>query len=292
MSEKEIREIFGKININVKEIEKAGNSYNSNVYIVSDGSNKYILKISNNHKKRINESKYYNYLSKFVPTSKVLCSDQINNIEYNVLTFFEGKNIYDEDCNSLSSKQIFNIGKLLGDIHSCPIIDKDDDSWTIYLIDCLNKTQNELAKIFGKEDNDVIQNFLSEFISKKIKDNYKNCILHMDFRVGNIMIANNNEVGIIDLESMKNGEYVFDFVKMNRIFNEDNFNIFLDGYKSVKSIDADFDEKLKFYSFFDSYTSLYWCVSKNQTDLDFYKLNHSIAMKYLGLIKKGVWSIQ
>ncbi len=114
----------------------------------------------------------------------------------------------------------------------------------------------------------------------------------MDFRVGNIMIANNNEVGIIDLESMKNGEYVFDFVKMNRIFNEDNFNIFLDGYKSVKSIDADFDEKLKFYSFFDSYTSLYWCVSKNQTDLDFYKLNHSIAMKYLGLIKNGVWSIQ
>lgn len=30
-----------------------------------------------------------------------------------------------------------------------------------------------IAKIFGKEDNDVIQNFLSEFISKKIKDNIK-----------------------------------------------------------------------------------------------------------------------
>lgn len=35
----------------------------------------------------------------------------------------------------------------------------------------------------------------------------------MDFRVGNIMIANNNEVGIIDLESMKNGEYVFVLLK-------------------------------------------------------------------------------
>ena len=94
MSEKEIREIFGKININVKEIEKAGNSYNSNVYIVSDGSNKYILKISNNHKKRINESKYYNYLSKFVPTSKVLCSDQINNIELGYFVFDKNAQVF------------------------------------------------------------------------------------------------------------------------------------------------------------------------------------------------------
>ena len=38
-------------------------------------------------------------------------------------------------------------------------------------------------------------------------------MLHMDFRVGNVIIDENMNVGIIDLESMKNGEYVFDFVK-------------------------------------------------------------------------------
>ena len=89
---------------------------------------------------------------------------------------------------------------------------------------------------------------------------------------------------------MKNGEYVFDFVKMNRIFNKYNFNIFLNGYKSVRNIDADFDEKLKFYSFFDSYTSLYWCVN-NQIDSDFYKLNYSIVIKYLKVIKNMEWDI-
>ena len=87
----------------------------------------------------------------------------------------------------------------------------------------------------------------------------------MDFRVGNIVIEN-EEVKLIDLESMKNGDYVFDFVKINRIFTKDNFEIFINGYKSIKELDTDFNNKLKFYSFFDSYTSLYWCVSKNSLD--------------------------
>ena len=217
-------------------------------------------------------------------TSKVLCSGQINSIEYNILTFFEGKNIYDENCNSLTNKQIFNIGKLLGNIHNCPIIDKDDNSWIIYLKNCLNKTHDVLEKLFGKKNNEIIQIFLKNFIDKKINNHYKNCILHMDFRPGNVIFTAKDNVGIIDLESMKNGDYIFDFVKMNRLFNKDNFDILLKGYKSVRNIDNDFNEKLQFYSLFDSYTSLYWCVSKNQTDSDFYKLNYSIVINYLKTI--------
>lgn len=45
----------------------------------------------------------------------------------------------------------------------------------------------------------------------------------MSFRIGNIMFSDNNEIGLIDLKSMKNGEYVFDFIKMKRLFNDDNF---------------------------------------------------------------------
>ena len=49
----------------------------------------------------------------------------------------------------------------------------------------------------------------------------------MDFRIGNVMFGKNDEIGLIDLESMKNGEYVFDFVKMHRVLTEDKFNILL-----------------------------------------------------------------
>ena len=289
MTKKIIIEIFEKLNIHVNKIVSANNSYNSNVYIIETDNCKYVFKISNNKQKRLNECKYYNYLSKIIPTAKVIDIGEINDIQYNIITFLEGANLFDEECNSLNESQIYNTGILLAKIHSAELIDEDNDSWIIYLNNVLEKTNDTLEKLFGK-DNKVIVDFLRKFIRLYIEDNYKNSILHMDFRVGNIVIEN-EDIKLIDLESMKNGDYVFDFVKMNRIFSKENFEIFINGYKSIKELDTDFYNKLKFYSFFDSYTSLYWCVSKNSLDTDFYKLNYNIVMNFLGELKNGEWNI-
>lgn len=291
MKDTEILKLCEKHGLKILKIKKADNSYNSNVYVIYDSNGKYVLKITKNGKKRLNEKKYYNYLYNYVPTSKVLYSGVYKGEQYNIIYFLEGKNVYDEECNDLRKEEIFNVGKLLGKIHNCKILDQDSDSWIYYLNDCLNKTYSELVGLFGKEDNDYINNFLNEYIDKRIKNNYKNCLLHMDFRVGNVIIDDNMNAGIIDLESMKNGEYVFDFVKINRIFNKNNFNIFLEGYKSEKELGSDFSDKLKFYSFFDSYTSLYWCYINRQTESNFYKLNYEIVIKFLGEIKDGKWTI-
>ncbi|MGM9878935.1 MAG: phosphotransferase [Bacilli bacterium] len=292
MKKKDIIEIFKKNNIEAKKIKLATNSYNSKVYIVNSTDEEYIFKISKTLSKRINEAKYYNYLYDFVPTSKVIDSGTYGEYEYNIFTKFEGKSIFDEECNNLDKNAIFEVGKLLAKIHSCKIIDKDDDSWITYLNNCLDKTSAVTKEIFTKKDNDLIYDTLNNYINKKIKNNYKNSICHMDFRIGNVIFGTNHNVGIIDLESMKNGDYIFDFVKMNRIFNKRNFNILLNGYKEIKELDDFFDDKLNFYSFFDSYTSLYWCVINNQQDTDFYKLNYKITKKFLGEIKNGKWNIQ
>lgn len=61
--------------------------------------------------------------------------------------------------------------------------------------------------------------------------------------------------------------------------------------KNVKMLDDLFEDKLKFYSLFDSWTSLYWCTSKKQCDTDFYRLNYSIVLKYLSEIKEEKWNI-
>ncbi len=291
MDNTEILQLCKKHGLKITKIKKVDNSYSSNVYIIFDNNTKYILKITKNEKKRLNEKKYYNYLYDYVKTSKVLYSGIYNDKQYNIISYLEGKNIYDEECNNLKEEEILNIGKLLGKIHNCKVIDKNSDSWIIYLKDCLNKTHLELNGLFGKYDNDYINNFLNKYIEKRIINNYKNCLLHMDFRVGNVIIDENMNPGIIDLESMKNGEYVFDFVKINRIFNKKNFNIFLKGYKSEKEIEDHFSDKLKFYSFFDSYTSLYWCYKNKQTGSEFYKLNYKIVIKFLGEIKNGKWII-
>ncbi len=290
MKREELIHILKKHRIEPLEITEGTNSYNSNVYIVKTKRKKYVFKIYKSRKKRLNEKKYYNYLYCFIPTSKVLYSGSYNNYEYNIISYFDGKNIYDEECNNLTEKEIFNIGKVLSVIHNCRLIFKKTD-WINYLISCIEKTETQLRNLFGEEDNQLIVNFLKSYIDKNLINNYKDSLVHMDFRVGNVIIDKKSRTGVIDFESMKNGDYVFDFVKINRIFNKNNFDVFLKGYKSNRSIESDFHDKLKFYSFFDSYTSLYWCCINNQTDSDFYKLNYSIVVKCLGEIKDGRWII-
>ena len=290
MKNSEIKELFQKYKIEVIDTKKATNSYSSNVYIVNGKDKKYILKINDTKEKRYHEKNYYNYLSQYVKTAKVLYSGSYKKYQYNIITFLEGRNIFDEECNILSKEEKYDIGKLLANIHNCfPLSMKN--LWIEYLKEYLESSKKKLKELFGEEDNNLITTFLEKFISQKIENHYQDCLLHMDYRVGNIMIFKNYQVGVIDLESMRNGDYVFDFVKMNRIFTKENFSILMDGYQTIRKIDSDFLEKLDFYSFFDSYTSLLWCYRNHQESGNFYKLNYSIVMKYLEDLKNGSWII-
>ena len=287
MNKEKIENIFKKKKIAIKELNSATNSFNSNVYIITSiNGEKYVLKFCNNEKKMIIESKYMNYLKSYLPVSDVIETGVCDEKYYIIQSFFEGDNIYDEKANELNDDQIRNIGILLAKLHSCDLLDEASDAWLKYLNGCLDKTVDKLEKIFGKEKNQKISDFLRKYIKQSLENNYKNSILHMDFRIGNLIFEKENKIGLIDLESMKNGEYVFDFVKMNRLFNKEKFKIFLSGYDSVKTRENNFEERLNFYSLFDSYTSLWWCVSRNQLDTDFYKLNYNIVIKYLEKLNK------
>lgn len=287
MDNNEIKKIFKELNIDLSDINSASNSFNSNVFIVkSNEGKKYVLKFCNNEKKMYNESKYMKYLKKYIPVSDVISTGMYKERFYIIQSFFDGKNIYDEEAKNLTDEEIRNIGILLAKLHTCPLLDEDNNYWVEYLKGCVDKTEFTLEKLFGKENNNIIVNFLRKCIDNEIQLDFKNSILHMDFRFGNLIF--NNDIGLIDLESMKNGDYVFDFVKINRLLPKKRFKIILDGYNSIKKLDKNFNKKLSFYSLFDSYTSLWWCVSKNQTESNFYKLNYKIVKKCLEkLIKTG-----
>ena len=280
MTEESIKSIFSKANIRTIDIKSATNSFNSNVYIVlSDNNKKYILKFYKNENKMVCESKYMIYLKNYLLVADIITTGIFNGKYYTIQTFLEGENLFDEKANELNKIQINNIGVLLAKLHSVRTI--DSDNWVNYLNECVDKTVDDLENVFGKKNNNIIYNYIKKYINNKIKNNYKSSVLHMDFRIGNLIFKECNNVGLIDLESMKTGDYVFDFVKLNRILSEENFNILLNGYKYIKKINNDFYEKLDFYSLFDSYTSLWWCINKNQIDTDFYKLNYDIVINYL-----------
>lgn len=287
MNKEKIENILKKEKIEIKNLNNAMNSFNSNVYIVTSINNeKYILKFCNNEQKMINESKYMKYLKPYILVPNVMGTGECEKKYYIIQSFLEGNNIYDNQANKLNNEQIKNIGILLAKLHSCELLDESNDSWIKYLNSCLDKTTDILETIFGKEENQKINKCLKQYIAKKLVNGYKNSILHMDFRIGNLMFSQQNKIGLIDLESMKNGDYVFDFVKMNRILSKEKFEILLNGYNSIKKIEDNFEERLNFYSLFDSYTSLWWCVSRKQLNTDFYKLNYDIVANYLAKINK------
>lgn len=288
MNGENVKEIFSEFGIVIKEIEGASNSFNSNVYIITsiDGK-KYVLKFCNNKDKMFNESKYMKYLRSYIPVSDVIGTGVYDERYYIIQSFFEGSNKFDEEANELNDEEVKNIGILLGKLHSCELLENTTGSWVKYLNGCLDKTVEGLEKVFGSMDNDRISMFLRDYINENIAKDYKVSILHMDFRIGNIIFGDNDEIGLIDLESMKNGEYVFDFVKMKRLFNDDKFLKFMEGYNSVRLVFNNFNERLSFYSLFDSYTSLWWCINKNKVDTDFYRLNYKIVMEYLDKLNRN-----
>lgn len=274
-----VKKIFLREKIEIKRISDTQNSYNSKVFKVIGKKEDYIIKFYKNSSKRLCEEKYLKYLKKYLPVASVISSSNEFDYNYIIMECLNGENVSDENANSLTEKQLYEIGVILGTLHSLPILDADDDSWIKYLYDCLDISKDVLKNIF-LEDNIFIQNYLRNKIKTLIESNYNNSIMHMDFRFGNLIFGI-KDISVIDFESTKNGDYVFDFVKMNRLLNQNNFKYVINGYKTKKEMDNNFFGKLKFYSLFDSYTSLYWCAANNQTDGEFYKVNYEIVKKFL-----------
>jgi len=288
MNENIIKDILEKHNINAKNIKKANNSFSSDVYIISNDNEKFVLKMSTNKEKIENEKKYYNHLYNFLPTSKIICNGTYKDFFYLIISYFEGNNRYDYEGNDFSDHDLKKLGELLAKLHNCELLD-DNNNWIKYLNKCINKSINSLKEVL-KDDYLEVVIFAKKYLEKRIVGNYENCIIHTDFRIGNVIFGD-DEVGLIDMESIKCGDYIFDFVKISRILNKKNFNIFLEGYLKIRSIDNYFYKRLKFYSFFDSIISVEWCKKNDRLDTDYYKNNYNFLLKYAKEIKDGKWNI-
>ena len=265
MKEYEIVEIFKKLSIRVTRINKVTNSYSSNVFIVESKRNKYIFKILYNDTKRKTEKEFLEYLYDYIKVPKLISSGKYKNYNYNILEFVSGLSYKDNEGYKLIDKQIYDSGVLLAKLHSVKTI--KEDKWIEYLKSYLFKTYNYLN---NKID---FNNEIYDYLSKEIDNiKYEKGLLHLDFRIGNIMY--NHKLTLIDFESVKVGDMSFDFLKMKRALSTKQYAIFKQGYKSIKKLPKYLEKNLKFYKIFDSYTSMGWCVERNQMDSDFYKTNY------------------
>jgi aminoglycoside phosphotransferase (APT) family kinase protein len=100
------------------------------------------------------------------------------------------------------------------------------------------------------------------------------CVVHFDFRPGNILVQNDTIVGLIDFESARGGSSEVDFTKINRYVwttYPGTKSAFEEGYKSIRPL-ISLEAVLPFYSFYDAFSSVVWCqrrgMDKNRKFLE------------------------
>jgi len=266
--EKIIKEIIKE---KIIKIEKMGNSYSSNVYLVTLENDKYIFKIIKTKEKKEVEANALIKLNNYIDIPEYIDCGTYDNINYVIMKYVEGINYSDSEIDKLTIKDLKNISNILNKLHSIPIT-YEEDNWINYLINRMDMAYKALNDC---SFNEVIYNKLIYELDNYIKMNYYKTLVHMDFRLGNLIF--NDKVYLIDFESIKVGDPVFDFIKMKRILSKKQFNLLLKNYKYK---DNNFYKKMEFYNLFDAYTALEWCINNKQINSDYYNLNLKEVKKY------------
>lgn len=265
-----IDQVIEKLPYKIKELKVSPNSYSSSVFIATtDNDEKIVLKFSYNNDKFKKETYYLDYLSHYIKTPRILTT--VSNCI--VMTWEDGVNYRDEEVDKLDCKQIYNIGLNLCNIHNVPVT--EEDHWIDYLKRRIDESNESLNGVLDKMFLVKVYNYLVSNI-KELK--YTPCTLHLDYRVGNV-IMDKEAVTTIDFESVTIGDYHFDFVKMYRLLSHEQFKLLLDGYKNNREVEDNFYELLDFYNIFDAFCTLDWCIKRNRQDSDFYRDNFKILEK-------------
>lgn len=269
--EETIKKIFKNDEIRIK---KLGNSYSSNVYLITLNNKKYIFKVLKLEEKRKVEKNTLRYLKKHIKVPELVKSGVYKDIYYNIIEFVEGKSYLDKESKLLTDEELIKMGSILSKFHALKPMD-NTDFWINYIKFRLESAYKKLSSL---ENNEKIYLSLLKELKSDIENNYEKCMLHMDFRPGNIII--NDDMYLIDFESVKNGDPAFDFIKIKRLLTKRQFNKFLEGYRLNKELPFNFENKIDFYNIFDAYTALDWCIMNNQEESDYYKLNMKEIKKY------------
>lgn len=276
----EINEMIEKYGITNAEIFLPENSFANKVRLVTTKNNEiFVFKYSSNKKKFAHEISALNYYSQFINIPKVISATSFSeNENLIVMTYIKGITYDEYSQMNLINKLAFDYGKILGKLHSIPKLDEfgDENNWKEYCLNLIKKTCDVLEKKGGIEKFKNAIHYLKKSVNLLDK---QDCVcLHFDYRPGNVMIDNGQVVGLIDFESSPNGDSVYDFVKFFNCLNTNAKSDFLEGYKSVRRIPENFEEKLEFYTKLNSFGCLSFLINENRFDDNFYKENEGILL--------------
>ena len=198
-----------------------------------------------------------------VPTIKFVCPKK--NIM--VQNYIVGITL-NEYTMHLSKKQLYDIGKLMGDFHKVNISStNNENSWLITILSDILEIRQKLAPY----EEDFIDSIT--FVEKDCKSIFKDLhftYVHGDFRPANIIFNELEEkYYLVDFENFMVGDSFLDVYKMLSVlksisaYNFEDVSAFLDGYSSARALPKKIVDMWNFYDVYYSLRSVRRAINDN-----------------------------
>lgn len=275
--------VIKRFKLNVLSIDNVPESFSSQVYKLSLTSGETVYaKIPYNRDKLYREYRMLETLRQILPVPKVLNFWSGDDSISGALLLSQIQGI---PCTgAIDDELAFQIGVFHAKLHAVKIPGYGVEGVEGFQISCENNWRLYIKNNFEKFS-EPCKEVLDRGLFEKCMNHFDTafsalpepdgpCVVHMDFRPGNILINNNRVVGIIDFESARGGSSEIDFTKINRYVWEVNPRSkvsYKAGYSSILPL-MELESILPFYSFYDAFSAVVWCktrgIEKNRAFLE------------------------
>ena len=281
-----------QFHLHVREARPASDSNSSQVFllVLSQGE-RAVLKIPFHNAKYQREKTALALLEGKLSVPKILdCFDGDDRLGGALLlTFLEGQ----APTSSLNPDTAFQIGAALGTIHSVPLkkygeldVEGPVDPPAVYIEEQLHAFERSCGFCAQVMDPKLVERcrqiVIEHFASTPCPT--APCMIHADFRLGNILARENGQVGIIDFEVANGSIPERDFSLLRQelfLHNPQAEQEFWKGYRTVRAL-PDLDA-IPFYTFLTAFHRIGWCVKRNKTTEPFYAEFRRQVAEYVSL---------
>ncbi len=280
--EEPILQAIEHFNLKVAAVERVAQSYSSIVRIlVLENGEKRVLKIPFAKSKLLRELRILNVLQGMVPVPRLvdhwLRDDDIPGAL--LLSFLPGEPL----TGPIPPEVSFKLGELLAHLHSNHLERFGDefsvpaanshDWWSV--IDSYFQTWIPICSTILPVD--LLEKVLKEYnrLYANLPEPDGPCVVHFDYRPGNILVRDNQVSGLIDFESSRGGSADLDFTKIKTevwdAFTGTKEH-FLHGYASVRPL-PNIEATLPFYELYNAFGGIAWCSRRAKLDDPFFYFN-------------------
>jgi aminoglycoside phosphotransferase len=195
---------------------------------------------------------------------------------------------------AVSTVLAFSMGELLGRLHTHRL------EWYGDVYESAQASSTgwwEFVRTKFEEWRPLCADVMSRDLFQRTLDRYDNlyaslpepdgpCLVHSDYRPGNVLVRGTEITGLIDFESARGGSADLDFVKIqNEVWKvwPGTRKAFLRGYGSIRPV-PNLERTLPFYTLHNAFGGIAWCVRRTRVDEPFFQENMQQLKRSLSVL--------